>query len=255
MARIVAVDLFVGRVLRIDGVRHRVTGFGGRRGTTPTVHLMPEGSARVIRMPRAELYALIVEEKAALVDDTEDPECVERMAEVNLSRLSDARLVDWYHKMILLRHLFAHAALSPRSKRFQAAAQEAREILQWVREGSGITSRKDWSDKTLNDDLRRWRRSGYALSAIQAKGLQYRPWRTRKPRYVLASEIARQVRNEYPRISVRNVHRHTRFRLARLLQQAAGESVAIEQSTKERPGNEVCDENSSHPGVPQPIRT
>ena len=200
-------------------MRHRITGFGGQRGTTPTVHLMPEGSARFIRMPRAELYALIAEEKAELVDDTEDPDCVAQMAEINLSRLSDARLVEWYHKMIVFRHLLAYANLSPWSKGFQEAARFARKTLEWVQDLSGITCLKNWRDKTLNDGLRRWRRYGYALSAFQIKGLQYCPWRTRNPQHVLAENIAHAVRKEYPRTSARNVSRHTKYRLKRLLQQ------------------------------------
>lgn len=230
MARLVAVDLAVGRIVRIDGLRYRVVGFGDRRAAAPTVLLSPEASARVVRMPRAELYALIVEEKAEIVDETEDPERVGEMTEINLERLSDDRLIDWYHKMILLRHLFPHAASSPRSRLFRKACAEAREVLQWVREDSAVMSYKNWSDKTLNDDLRRWRRAGYALSALQVKGLQYRPWRTRRPKYTRLAKIVSAVRRQNPMISIANVARQARFRFKRL-QEASGQGGLAEDTS------------------------
>lgn len=211
MSRLVCADLSIGRVVRLNGVRYRIDRL---RKAKSMVDLVPcEGPQGRVSLSRSELCAQIVEEQAAFEDSTEDPDLAAKQPAVNLNYLSLDRLLDWWHKMILLRHLLPYAAMSPRSNLFRQECAKARRILHWVRQASGIASNKSWSDKTLNDDLRRWRRAGYALAAFQIKGLQYRPWRNRTPQYVRARRLAEEIRLENPHWTANAVHRMVNWRL------------------------------------------
>lgn len=211
MPKLVSVSLFVGRSIRIEGVQHQVKRF--EHNKTSVVLERDDGSGSLVSMPRSELYAQIVEETAELVDDTEDPELSASMQEINPNCLSIDRAIDRYYKMILLRHLLDYAEHSPRSGRFRRECERARRILNWVQTNNGILSQKTWSEKTLNDDLRRWRRAGYALAGFQVKGLQYRPWKQRATKYVRARAIAEQVRDENPAWTADGVKRMTQILL------------------------------------------
>lgn len=212
MPKFVSVSLPVGRRIRLKGVCHRVTGF--ERLGASVVLVRDDGTDEALSMPRSELYAQIVEETAQLVDDTEDPDITASMPEINLSFLSIDRAIDWWHKMILLRKLLAQADCSPRSKRFEREYNDACHLLEWVRANSGIGSLKTWSRKTLNDDLRRWRRAGFSIAALQVKGLQYRPWKKRSPKYERARTLAQNIRED-PNWTVESVRRMTRHLLRR----------------------------------------
>jgi len=210
MPRLVAVDLYPGRMLLRSGVRHRVVGLADRN---TTVILSRQEDGQVVPVSRADLCAEICTEESRLLDEIEDPDAAAKDHEVNHSRLSTDRKIDWYHKMILLRQLLPYATFSPRSKKFKAECAKARELLNWAKDGSGVQSTKNWSDKTLNDDLRRWRRAGYALSAIQVKGLQYRPLSKQNQKYVTAATLVKEIRETNPLWSMAAIRRMTQHLL------------------------------------------
>lgn len=211
MPKLVSADLSVGRIVRLDGVRYRVHRI--RKSKAVIDLIRDDGTVGRISLSRSELYSQIVEETAALEDPTEDPELANGQNAVNVTYLSIDRAIDWWHKMVLIRHLLPYAGMSPRSAVFKRECENARSILRWLRESSGVLSDKSWSDKTLNDDLRRWRRAGFAFAAFQTKGLQYRPWRNRKTNYVRARTVAQKVQSENPHWNAGAIHRMADWRL------------------------------------------
>jgi hypothetical protein len=227
MPRLVAVDLFPGRHLTIDGCRHRVMGFKDN-GATVLLRRQeaPDGETEATHaISRAELCAKIVEESAVLNDDIEDPDIAADQPEINLSFLSIDRKLDWYHKMILIRGLLPYSKMSPRSGQFIRASERARHLLRWSKMHSGVESTKSWSDKTLNDDLRRWRRAGYALAALQVKGLQYRPAPRKDEKYVRSKPLIDQIRKEHPHWSYETVRRMLDLLLRRGITSYSGQST------------------------------
>lgn len=103
---------------------------------------------------RVEFLAKVAQEQILLVDDDAGSEA-HRVSEttIDITHLTPARQLDWYFKLIVLRHLLPYSRCSPRSVMFRTAVVEALSLLAEVR---GSYAHKGWSAKTLNDDLRRW---------------------------------------------------------------------------------------------------
>jgi hypothetical protein len=219
MARLIAVDISEGRKVRI---KSSAGNFSEHRVVSLTNHgssvllCTTDAEHTLVPMSRSELCALLVEESAELVDEIEDPEAAASNREVNLSFLTPRRFVDYYHRMIMLRHLMAFSAHAPTSKKFSEACREARGLLAFVRENSRISSIKHWSDKTLNDVLRKWRRSGYWRGGFLVQGIEYHPKKSRSEHYAQAEALV-------PTVRLANPH-YTNVLLARTVRLQLGDA-------------------------------
>jgi hypothetical protein len=218
MSSLIAGDLFVGRTVFINKVRHRIASVDHR---SPTVILtVDDGSDQVVPMPRAELYAVLCEETATLEDPAEDPATTSAMPVVIMSFLEPAGQIDWYHKMVLMRHLIPYARCSPRARTFLDAHRSAVGILQWLRRASRVSSDKTWSAKTLNDVLRRWRRAGGSLAALLVQAVPARRKLASSPEIIREKNLVYRTTFTHPFASAASVHRVLRHRYTVMQQQS-----------------------------------
>jgi hypothetical protein len=171
VSRLVPFELFAGRRLRIDGVVHSVQ---ARQSREPFVLLLRDGGGTSMRVSRSELAALVVQERAELIDDLEDPDPVPSRAVTDISGLSFSRTVDWLGKMFLVRGLM-HLTSSPKSPAYRQAFSLRLQELTGHLEEAGIVEFPGWSVWTVYHDILRMRKAGYDLSALQVKGVEYTP--------------------------------------------------------------------------------
>lgn len=204
MSRLVCMDLRPGRIVAIQGVRHRIQEVqsGG-----PMLTLLPEADgAPAMKMSRTEFAALLVLEEAEMVDELEDP-TAETMREVtNLSFASLPRIIDWHAKVYLLRRMMPWSGSSPKSAEFRAAYAEAQRDLREHQEAFGLVGCKTWSHWTIYHDIQRWRSSRYSLAAIQRKGVEYCPWEKRSALHDEARKLAHEIILKNPHYSIADIH-------------------------------------------------
>lgn len=217
MSRLIAADLYAGRNVFINKVRHRIASTDHRSQTV--ILTVDDGSGQVVPMSRAELFALLSEETATLEDPSEDPDTTSAMPVVIMSFLEPAGQIDWYHKMVLMRHLMPYSRCSPRSRKFLDAHRAAVAILQWLRSASRVSSDKHWSAKTLNDVLRRWRRAGGSIAALLVQAVPARRKLASTPELIREKNMVFQTTFRHPFASAASIHRVVRHRYTVMQQQ------------------------------------
>ena len=206
MSRLVALDLTIGRRVRLNGTMYRVSAV--KKQPAELVLSREDGADGTETIAYSELVTRFVLEQAELVDPTEDPDIAATIGAFNLCSLTPVRQVDWFHKMLMLRHLIAFSGMSHRSKKFREEWKVACNTLMVVRRFTGTCREKrPWSAKTLYDNLHRWRRANYAVGAFQDKGLSYRPWQHRDPIAAQRRPLIRALRKEYPQWSHEQIRR------------------------------------------------
>ncbi len=204
MSRLVCMDLRPGRIVAIQGVRHRIQEVqsGG-----PMLTLLPEADgAPAMKMSRTEFAALLVLEEAEMVDELEDPTSETTREVTNLSFASLPRIVDWHAKVYLLCRMMPWSGSSPKSAEFRAAYAEAQWELREHQEACGLAGCKTWSHWTIYHDIQRWRSSRYSLAAIQRKGVEYCPWEKRSALHDEAYKLAHEIILKNPHYSIAQVH-------------------------------------------------
>lgn len=204
MSRLVCMDLRPGRIVSIQGARHRIQEVqsGG-----PLLTLLPEDDgAPVMKMSRTEFAALLVLEEAEMVDELEDPTAETTREVTNLSFASLPRIIEWHAKVYLLCRMMPWSGSSPKSAEFRAAYAEAQRNLREYQEAWGLAGCKTWSHWTIYHDIQRWRSSSYSLAAIQRKGVEYCPWEKRSALHDEARMLAHEIILKNPQHSIAQVH-------------------------------------------------
>lgn len=201
MSRLVCFDVGGTPTVLLQGRRYTVY-------VDPTrpalVRLRDEGTAE-LSMTRNELATLVAREDAALLDDLDEPaeepeasEAVQARPRVHtdISHLSLHRILDWQAKLFLLVRLMPIAQASPKSSTFLKRVEEAHaELIAW-RLNMGVQGEgKQWSPWTLYHNLLAWRKAGYAMAALQRKGVEYCPWvRRTSSLHTTAKELAHTIK-------------------------------------------------------------
>lgn len=224
MARLTSFDPAEARVLRIGEYRYRVRSNPHGQPTLRLQNLSAGGED--LEISRAELAAAVVLEDAAFEDEIEDPDPNVR-AVTNLSFLPISRLWDWFAKIFLLRRMHRYSGVSPQSKIFRLAHEQALAELEAWQQACGVLDAKRWTAWTCYQELLRWRRSGHQLGAIHRKGLEYSPWTKRENTRDAAREIAAEIKYANPHLTVAQVHRMTVARLNQIGTQNEAEGAEV----------------------------
>lgn len=213
MARLVPFSLQSRQRIDIDGVPHRISQVVP---SSPTIVLVrADGSGKELRTTRNELATLVVTERAEFIDELDDPEQEPSRQFSDISHLPVQRMLDWQAKMFLLRAMLPYAGRSPKSSVFRSAFDGALEELNdWYR-SMGMDVGSGWSPWTLYHDMLNWRARRFEISALQIKGVEYRPWTKRSALYEAASAMANEIKLTQPNLSSSGVHRRITQRMAR----------------------------------------
>ncbi|MGN8002350.1 hypothetical protein ACTJKQ_04060 [Acidovorax sp. 22279] len=221
MARLVPFSLQSGQRIDVDGVPHRISKVAP---SSPIIVLVrADGSGIELQTTRNELATLVVTERAEFLDELDDPEHDPSRQFSDISHLTVQRMLDWQAKLFLLRAMLPYAGRSPKSRVFRSAFDGALEELNdWYR-SMGMDVGSGWSPWTLYHDMLNWRAARFEISALQSKGVEYRPWTTRSALYEVAIEIATEIKQRQPNLSALGVHRRTNQRMARKKSVLGGE--------------------------------
>jgi len=214
MSRLVVVDFALGRRVDVRGQKYRVAALVRHAGR---LKLKSEDQSHPqLVLTFDQLATLLVQGDAELVDDLDalapDKQHPERQIN-NIAQLDLHRLVDWLVKVFLLRYMSAYLGSGPNTQRFRAAFSEACQLLTNWFDAVGLVDVPLQTAWTTYQDLLRWRRARYSLSALVVKGLEYRPWTKRGAHFGLASAIAREVVDSNPGFSAARVHEAVNERL------------------------------------------
>lgn len=209
MSRLICFDICVGRHIALQGVKYRVIFVQG-----PMLRLKPHEGGDEVHISRNELAALMVLEKAEMLDELEDPQPDAVREVTNLSFLPLHRIMDWHAKVFILPQMMRYAGMSPRSGVFRAGYEKARALLDDWQTAIGIPKRKTWSCRTAYYGVRRWRSFRYALATVQTKGVQYCPWQTPAPFFEEAQRIFYDVVAAHSDWSVASIHKELNSRLS-----------------------------------------
>lgn len=213
MARLVPFSLQSRQRIDIDGVRYRIARV---QASSPILILVQDApSGEELRTTRNELATLVVTERAAFVDELDEPDPTPCRQFTDLSHLSVQRMLDWQAKLFLLRAMLPCAGRSPKSAFFLQAFDTALDELGGWYRSMGLDLGSGWSPWTLYHDMLRWRSKRYEIAALQSKGVEYRPWKVRNSLYETAREIANEIQLKQPSLSASGVHRKTNARIAK----------------------------------------
>lgn len=171
MSRLMPMELRAGRRARIDDTLYVIRKVDTR---TPYIDVSREGEETVTQVSRSELAALIVEERATLLDEPEDPEPVPRRAVTDITNLKVTRVIDWFAKMYVVRGMI-HEKGCPKSSSYRKAFEARLAEVTLHLEACGISRFPGWSVHTVYHDVLRLRSAGYDLAALQVKGVEYVP--------------------------------------------------------------------------------
>ena len=122
-----------------------------------------------------------------------------------LDRLAPERVAHVQAKFLVFRAMLPWRRQSYKSEYFQSALKAANELVQVLRVMSGRAPSKQWSDITLYDLLRRWRRHKYELTALHEQGLALRKKSTRATQYEIAARIGVELAETNPHMTAREL--------------------------------------------------
>ena len=205
MSRLIAFEHRVGSWLAIDGrnfeiLQHlRGSGF---------MTLKPRNGDPLVTLSTSELAALLVQERAAYIDEFEapDPEPKPLRVFTHLSNLDIARTFDWFSKMYLIRRMYPFIGHSPKSDAFRNGFAESCENLEnYLKET--IQGCKTWSIWTAYHDLLRFKNYRFDIAALQKKGVEYCGYKARFPHYAIATSLANSIYLEEPHLTAAAVRK------------------------------------------------
>lgn len=206
MSSLVPFELRPGRRVRIDRKTYTILATSSK---TAAVSLIDEKNARR-QVSRSELAALVVLERAEMVDELEVDESEEdadswRRA-TNIMSLEAHRIVDWLSKMFLVRQMLRVNG-SPRTRFYRDAYARACTLLTESLERIGYFYCNTWSVWTIYHDVLRLRRHKYRVAALQRKGVEYTPHKRKNAAFEEVKKHVQQRLLARPQMSVANVHR------------------------------------------------
>lgn len=206
MSSLVPFELRPGRRVRIDRKTYTILATNSK---TPAVSLIDEKNTRR-QVSRSELAALVVLERAEMVDELEadesDDDADAWRRATNITSLDAHRIIDWFCKMFLVRQMLRVNG-SPKSHGYREAYARACTLLAESLERAGYLYCNTWSVWTIYHDVLRLRRHKYRVAALQRKGVEYTPHMRKNAAF---EEIKKHVQGrllDQPQMSVANVHR------------------------------------------------
>jgi hypothetical protein len=116
MARIAPFSLQVGQRVDIGGVAHRISRVVP---SSPSIVLQrDDGSNTEVQTTRNELATLVVTERAAFVDELDEPSPEPLRQYTDILHLTVQRMFDWQAKVFLMRAMLPCIGTSPKSAVF-----------------------------------------------------------------------------------------------------------------------------------------